>query len=80
MIADEARWREWMTAPDGQAAAAVSALEIARIYRALRKGLEDTKNEPGAADFYYPDVVAVVRLAIDRRLEQSDSGKRARHA
>jgi hypothetical protein len=27
-----------------------------------------------------PDVVQVVRLAIDRRLEQSDAGKRARRA
>jgi hypothetical protein len=28
-----------------------TALEIAGIYRALRKGLEDAKDEPGAADF-----------------------------
>jgi hypothetical protein len=32
------------------------ALEIAGIYRDLRKGLEDIKNEPGAADFYYGEM------------------------
>jgi uncharacterized protein YjbI with pentapeptide repeats len=29
---------------------------IARAYRALRKGREDNKNEPGAADFYYGEM------------------------
>ena len=32
------------------------APEIAGIYRDLRKGLEDVKNEPGAADFYYGEM------------------------
>jgi hypothetical protein len=32
------------------------ALEIAAVYRSLRKGLEDSKNEPGAADFYYGEM------------------------
>jgi hypothetical protein len=27
--------------------------ELAGVYRQLRKGLEDARNEPGAADFYY---------------------------
>jgi Luciferase-like monooxygenase len=30
--------------------------EIATIYRALRKGREDNKDEPGAADFYYGEM------------------------
>jgi uncharacterized protein YjbI with pentapeptide repeats len=33
-----------------------SARRIAGIYRALRKGLEEGKNEPGAADFYYGEM------------------------
>jgi hypothetical protein len=33
-----------------------TALEIAGIYRDLRKGLEDAKDEPGAADFYYGEM------------------------
>jgi uncharacterized protein YjbI with pentapeptide repeats len=32
------------------------AERIARAYRALRKGREDNKNEPGAADFYYGEM------------------------
>jgi hypothetical protein len=30
--------------------------EAARCYRELRKGLEDAKDEPGAADFYYGEM------------------------
>jgi hypothetical protein len=30
--------------------------EIAALYRDLRKGLEDSKDEPGAADFYYGEM------------------------
>jgi uncharacterized protein YjbI with pentapeptide repeats len=30
--------------------------EIATIYRALRKGREDSRDEPGAADFYYGEM------------------------
>jgi hypothetical protein len=32
------------------------APDIAEIYRDLRKGLEEGKNEPGAADFYYSQI------------------------
>ena len=31
-------------------------LNIASLYRALRKALEDRKDEPGAADFYYGEM------------------------
>ncbi|GGQ47986.1 pentapeptide repeat-containing protein [Streptomyces mutabilis] len=30
--------------------------QLAPVYRALRKALEDSKNEPGAADFYYGEM------------------------
>jgi uncharacterized protein YjbI with pentapeptide repeats len=30
--------------------------QLARLYRELRKGREDTKDEPGAADFYYGEM------------------------
>ena len=30
--------------------------EVAGVYRALRKGREDNKDEPGAADFYYGEM------------------------
>ena len=30
--------------------------QIAGLYRALRKGREDSKDEPGAADFYYGEM------------------------
>ena len=32
------------------------AREISEMYRALRKGREDSKDEPGAADFYYGEM------------------------
>ncbi|TWP48313.1 hypothetical protein FKR81_28910 [Lentzea tibetensis] len=32
------------------------ARQIERIYRSLRKGFEDRKNAPGAADFYYGEM------------------------
>jgi uncharacterized protein YjbI with pentapeptide repeats len=34
----------------------VSRERLARTYRALRKGREDNKDEPGAADFYYGEM------------------------
>ena len=38
------------------APAPLAAGEVAAIYRALRKGREDNKDEPGAADFYYGEM------------------------
>jgi hypothetical protein len=32
------------------------ARELTQMYQALRKGLEDRKDEPGAADFYYGEM------------------------
>ena len=67
-----------LAATTGQSLATVShhlsKLKLAGVVHAHRHG---KRMVYVIAD---PDVVAVVRLAIDRRLEQSDSGKRARHA
>jgi len=46
------------------------ARELATIYRALRKGREEAKDEPGAADFYYGEMEmrrhAARRLSVER--------------
>ena len=45
------------------------AREIAALYRALRKGHEDNKDEPGAADFYYGEMEmrrAALPLGVER--------------
>ena len=39
-----------------QESTSAKALDIATIYRDLRRGLETSKNEPGAADFYYGEM------------------------
>jgi hypothetical protein len=44
-------WPPWTPRPDP-----LSPSQIAGIYRALRKGREDRKDEPGAADFYYGEM------------------------
>ena len=48
-IAEEHAWRS--RSPD-----ALTPRRIAGIYRSLRKGLEERKNEPGAADFYFGEM------------------------
>jgi uncharacterized protein YjbI with pentapeptide repeats len=67
VIAEEYEWR---TSPRGKGGAAwrgllglpgeeggpLHPLRIAAIYRALRKGREEAKDEPGAADFYYGEM------------------------
>jgi hypothetical protein len=40
----------------GAGRARTRAQEIAAVYRALRKGREDSKDEPGAADLYYGEM------------------------
>jgi len=39
--------------PRAEAPAMVEPARLAAVYRGLRKGREDAKDEPGAADFYY---------------------------
>lgn len=60
VIVEERDWRRCFARWDGAIGpdrfAPRSAAEIAGIYRDLRKGLEDIKDEPGAADFYYGEM------------------------
>jgi uncharacterized protein YjbI with pentapeptide repeats len=42
--------------PDWLFAEQLEPLQLAALYRTLRKGREDTKDEPGAADFYYGEM------------------------
>jgi uncharacterized protein YjbI with pentapeptide repeats len=48
-------WLEVKELTPGQAGLLLPG-EIAPLYRQLRKGLEDSKDEPGAADFYYGEM------------------------
>ena len=45
-------WPDWL----GDRPKVLDAGQIADLYRALRKGREDAKNEPGAAYFYYGEM------------------------
>jgi uncharacterized protein YjbI with pentapeptide repeats len=69
------RWRtkrrticEEHTLPEKGASRQEAAVRTARAYRALRKGREDNKDEPGAADFYYGEME--MRRKARRRLRQ----------
>lgn len=61
-LAEEQHWRArqpgadpgWDVAVLG--VGSVGPAQLAPVYRALRKGFEDGKNEPGAADFYYGEM------------------------
>lgn|SRR5512135_12055 len=83
-LAEEAAWRHrhatWSATPDREEAGdPPPAMEIAGIYRDLRKGLEDIKNEPGAADFYYGEM-EMRRLAArerDRAIQGEANRERA---
>ena len=46
----------WVVGKTGQEPLPPSWESLAQLYRALRKGLEDQKNAPGAADFYYGEM------------------------
>lgn len=69
VLAEEVQWRQthrrarpWkridVALPQwvGVAPEPLEAEHIAELYRALRKGREDSKDEPGAADFYYGEM------------------------
>ena len=47
------RWPAWL---DSERPDVLDPGQIAGVYRALRKGREDRKDEPGAADFYYGEM------------------------
>ncbi|MFD3375094.1 MULTISPECIES: pentapeptide repeat-containing protein [unclassified Streptomyces] len=61
-LAEEHHWRaKRPTAVPGWNTAVfhsghVGPAQLAPVYRALRKALEDAKNEPGAADFYFGEM------------------------
>jgi uncharacterized protein YjbI with pentapeptide repeats len=59
-VMTRASWRGWYRPQDRPPAwlkpEAVSPAQVAVLYRALRKGREDSKDEPGAADFYYGEM------------------------
>ncbi|MFD9374139.1 pentapeptide repeat-containing protein [Streptomyces sp. NPDC059999] len=61
-LAEEHHWRAGQPAavPGWSAAASgvgrVGPVQLAPVYRALRKAFEDGKHEPGAADFYYGEM------------------------
>ena len=46
-------WPRWLEDPPPEP---LEPGQIAGLYRALRKGREDSKDEPGAADFYYGEM------------------------
>ncbi|MFF4799535.1 pentapeptide repeat-containing protein [Streptomyces sp. NPDC001351] len=52
--ADTGGWLTGLGHPDP--AQSPTADDVAIVYRQLRKALEDTKNQPGAADFYYGEM------------------------
>ncbi|GAA3310760.1 hypothetical protein GCM10020295_78670 [Streptomyces cinereospinus] len=62
-LAEEHHWRAgqpsavrgWRSAGPG-ATGHVTPAQLAPVYRSLRKAVEDAKNEPGAADFYYGEM------------------------
>lgn len=66
VIADERAWRarrfrrwtapKWPDWTGDDEPVVLEPGQIAGLYRALRKGREDSRDEPGAADFYYGEV------------------------
>jgi hypothetical protein len=46
----------WLQERTGHPPERLDADHVAVLYRALRKAQEDSKNEPGAADFYYGEM------------------------
>lgn len=66
VIAEEGIIRQALsTAADDDPEPVSDAHALAGTYRSLRKSLEDSKNEPGAADFYYGEME--MRRAVKAR-------------
>jgi hypothetical protein len=61
-------WPRWL---DDPRPGVLNPGEIAGLYRALRKGREDAKDEPGAADFYYGEME--MRRHFDRASGPADN-------
>ena len=81
VVEEEIRWRRAHTRgwgpPSPVGPAPIPALEIAGIYRDLRKGLEDAKDEPRAADFYYGEMEMRRLAAREHRGTTQDPGHAA---
>jgi Pentapeptide repeats (9 copies) len=89
VIAEERAWRAhrsgrwtnpvWPAWADDEPAV-LEAGQIAGLYRALRKGREDAKDEPGATDFYYGEMEMRRRARRGHGNAQSHSrtGERSR--
>ena len=73
VLFQEARWRKqhshfrkkWNPPPQDMPDSSLEPKDLAQIYRDFRKGREDEKNEPGAADFYY-DEMEMRRYAVSQ--------------
>ncbi|MQY16166.1 hypothetical protein SRB5_63600 [Streptomyces sp. RB5] len=69
-LAEEHHWRatryggRWTPAP--AEAETPDPVVLAPVYRQLRKALEDGRNEPGAADFYYGEMEMRRHAAVSR--------------
>jgi hypothetical protein len=89
VIAEERAWRTarskrwappqappaWLHEPYGtEWPGVLPAGQIAGLYRALRKGREDSKDEPGAADFYYGEM----EMRRHARSDRTGEGSRGR--
>jgi hypothetical protein len=73
---DTPGWPGWL---DDQRPSVLDPGQIASLYRALRKGREDSKDEPGAADFYYGEMEMRRRARPGGNLDgQSGAASRGR--
>lgn len=89
VIAEERHWRhatgkwpEWDVPEEYQPPADLArektpptAVEVAEVYRALRRGREQSKNEPGAADFYYGEMEMRRHAHLDLPPERARIGR-----
>jgi uncharacterized protein YjbI with pentapeptide repeats len=64
------KWPHWL---EDEEPGVLDSGQIAGLYRALRKGREDIKDEPGAADFYYGEMEM-------RRARPNSDGNRDGHS
>ena len=69
------RWPAWL---DNERPGVLDAGQIAGLYRALRKGREDVKDEPGAADFYYGEMEMRRHRPVSSRNRGDQSNATAR--
>jgi uncharacterized protein YjbI with pentapeptide repeats len=78
VIAEESAWRSgqplWWPAWLGDPPRVLDPGHITSLYRLLRKGREDNKDEPGAADFYYGEME--MRRRAGRTADDSVIGSR----